>query len=137
MITQQVTEEGTLWFFTADDSEKAHDIEAEHAVCVCYADPKEDRYVSVSGNATVVRDGDKLQEMWDAELTRFFPKGLDDPHLALLCVRIETAEYWDATSGKMRSFHEDGKSEGDDQDGENDGGGERTRVDIRAAPSSG
>jgi hypothetical protein len=34
-------------------------------------------------------------------LKAWFPDGLGDPDLALLRVRVEKAEYWDAPSSKM------------------------------------
>jgi hypothetical protein len=36
----------------------------------------------------------------------YFPLGLDDPHLALLRVRIESAEYWEIASTKMVKVYE-------------------------------
>lgn len=137
MITEDVTEDGELWFFTSDDSGKAQDIAAEHGVNVCYADPKSDRYVSVSGNGTLVHDAEKLHDKWDPALTRFFPQGLDDPHLALLCVRIEYAEFWDKTLGRMRPVHHRTSEADVAQADVTNARGEHTRVDIRATPSSG
>jgi general stress protein 26 len=34
-------------------------------------------------------------------LKAWFPEGLDDPHLCLLKVSVEQAEYWDAPSSKL------------------------------------
>jgi len=131
MATQSATDDGLLWFFTSDDSGKAHDLEEEHAVNVSYADPVRNRYVSVTGNATLVRDSDKFHEFWRPEIEQFFPGGIDDPHLALLCVRIETAEYWDVSAGAMVSLGS-GKN-----DRTKSPQSEHTRVDIRATPASG
>jgi general stress protein 26 len=131
MATQAVDEDGLLWFFAAEDSGKARDLAEEHAVNVSYADPARNRYVSVSGNASVVHDSDKIHELWKSSLEAFFPRGLDDPQLALLCVRIETAEYWDASAGNMVSVASE------EADGANSPATEHTRVDIRATPSSG
>jgi general stress protein 26 len=51
---------------------------------------------SVSGTATLSRDREKMRQMWTKWVEVFFPKGLDDPDLALLRVDVEKAEYWDA-----------------------------------------
>lgn len=135
MYTQEMREEGELWFFMSDDSGKARDLADEAGVNVSYADPMHDRYVSVSGNASLVHDAEKVHELWKPELARFFPRGLDDPHLALLCVRIETAEYWDASTSRMLPLHDlPGTNRGA---GGTEGGGEHQRIDIRAAPTSG
>lgn len=134
MVTRETEHEGELWFFLSDDSDKARDLAEEQGVNVSYADPAKNRYVSVSGNATIVHDTEKFHELWKPDLQSFFPKGLDDPHLALMCVRIETAEYWDATAGRMVSLTE---QPGTDRGGTARPAGEHTRVDIRATPASG
>ena len=101
MYTQQVEFDGELWFFTADDSGKVEEISREHQVNLSYAEPKDSRYVSVSGVAELVKDRSKIEELWSPMLKAWFEDGLDDPHLALLRVRVTEAEYWDDTSSKM------------------------------------
>lgn len=48
-----------------------------------------------------MRDKAKAEELWNPILKAWFPKGLEDPELALLKVEIGKAEYWDLPSGKM------------------------------------
>lgn len=96
--------DGALWFFTSDDSGKANDIAHRDQVNVSLSEPKNERYVSISGTAHVVRDRAKAREMWTPLLKGWFPEGVDDPRLALLKVDIEHAEYWDAKSSKMLVF---------------------------------
>jgi hypothetical protein len=38
----------------------------------------------------------KAKELWDPNYQTWFPAGPTDPHLALIRVRVERAEYWDA-----------------------------------------
>lgn len=101
MATQQVEFDGDLWFFTRASSPKVDEIEQEHNVNVSYAAPDKQRYVSVSGRARLVRDKNKIKELWSPELKAWFPEGLDDPDLALLKVTAEQAEYWDSTSSTV------------------------------------
>lgn len=93
--------EGDLWFFTADDSAKSDEIIEDNHVCVTYADPERQKYVSVSGVARLVRDKARAEELWNPAVKAWFPAGIDDPHLALLRVRMVTVEYWDSPSSKM------------------------------------
>ena len=148
MWTQEMREEGELWFFASDDSEIAHDLSEEHAVNVSYAEPERDRYVSVTGLATLVKDRKKIEEFWDDSLTRYFRKGLSDPHLTLMCVRIESAEYWDAEMSKMLPLrqrknqrHADAAKKSNDSSDARREGDEgtdgHTKIDIRAVPTSG
>ena len=105
MATQNpVFENGEVWFFTADDSPKTAEIAGEHEVNLAYAEPKDQRYVSLSGTASLVRDPDRAKRMWNADVKPWFPGGLDDPHLCLLRVRVHGAEFWDAPGGRMASL---------------------------------
>ena len=134
MATVAFEDEGTIWFFTADDSAMAHDLEEEHAVNISYADPRKHRYVSVTGNASIVHDADRAKELWKPALKAYFPRGLDDEHVALMSVRIESAEFWDAPSSKMVRFFSSSKIHRASDDAER---GEHTKVDVRATPASG
>lgn len=94
--TVEVDREGRLWFFTQASSPKSAQIEAhDHQVNLSYADPRDEDFASISGTARVVRDREKMRMLWSSGLERWFPRGLDDPDLALLEVRIDKAEYWD------------------------------------------
>ena len=101
MATQEVAIDGDLWFFTQVDSPKADEVRRDAHVNVAFADPSAHRYVSVSGTAHVVRDAAKAKELWSPAYKLWFPKGLEDPSLALLRVVIDQAEYWDAPSSAM------------------------------------
>lgn len=101
MATQQVEFDGDLWFFTQESAPKVDEVERDDRVNVSYAAPDENRWVSVSGTAKVVRDRAKAEELWQPLLKAWFPQGLDDPEVALLKVTVEQAEYWDISSSKM------------------------------------
>lgn len=101
MATQKTPFDGDLWFFTAASSLKVDELQDHRQVNLNYADPKGNRYVSVSGTASVFRDRAKEEELWSPIYKAWFPKGLDDPDLLLLRVAVDEAEYWDAPSSKM------------------------------------
>lgn len=101
MATQQTDFNGELWFFTDSDSGKVYEIGRENHVNVSYADSGDNRYVSVSGKASVVRDREKIKELWSPIHKAWFPNGPDDPKLTLVRVDVEQAEYWDGPSSKM------------------------------------
>lgn len=101
MATQDMAFDGTLWFFTLEDSPKVGEVQQNRQVNLSYAKPDDELYVSISGTAQVVRDQQKIKELWKPLLKAWFPKGQDDPELALLKVDVRQAEYWDAPSSKM------------------------------------
>jgi general stress protein 26 len=101
MWTQNTDFNGELWFFTHDAAPKVGEVQDDHHVNLSYADSTRDRYVSVSGTGILVRDRAKIHELWDPSLKAWFPKGVDDPDIALLCVRVEKAEYWDTPNKHM------------------------------------
>lgn len=51
--------------------------------------------------AEVVRDRQKIDNLWKPFLKAWFPNGKDDPELALLKVEAEQAEYWDSSSSAV------------------------------------
>jgi general stress protein 26 len=101
MATQTTDFDGELWFFTQASSPKVGEVQREEQVNVAFAEPEKQHYVSLSGRARIVRDRKKAEELWSPVLKAWFPKGLDDPDLALLRVMVDKAEYWDAPSSTM------------------------------------
>jgi len=93
--------DGDIWFFTNASSHKVSEIEKLPKVNVSFADPDNQRYVSVSGTAQLVRDRAKIDELWRPEFKIWFPKGKDDPEVALLRIALEKAEYWDSPSSTI------------------------------------
>ncbi len=96
-----IDENGDIWFFTSASSLKVSEIEKLPKVNVSFADPDNQRYVSVSGTAQLVRDRAKIDELWRPEFKIWFPKGKEDPEVALLRVSLEKAEYWDSPSSTI------------------------------------
>jgi general stress protein 26 len=101
MSTQKFELDGDIWFFTSDQTHKVDEIEKDNRVNVAYSEPKDNVYISVSGRARLVKDKAKIEELWNPILKAWFPKGLDDPTLALLQISVEEAEYWDSPNSKI------------------------------------
>ena len=59
MTTQNtgLDEDASLWFFMSRGSEAVTDLASDAVVNISYADPGDDRYVSISANAVVVDNG--------------------------------------------------------------------------------
>ena len=100
MVAAQKDFDGSLWFYTRASSHKVDEAK-DQRVGVTYAEPAKQEYVSLSGHARLVRDKAAITEHWQESLRAWFPKGTDDPDIALLRVEITEAEYWDAPNSKM------------------------------------
>ena len=101
MYNQEADEAGDLWFFTQIQSGKTGEIVQDQHVNLGYCDPGKQHYVSVSGKAEIVRDKGRIQDKWSEGMRAWFPKGTDDPQIALIRVHPERGEYWDSPSSTL------------------------------------
>ena len=101
MATLKAPFEGDLWFFTRATAPKTDEIRDNDHVNVSFSDGDDNRYLSISGTASLVRDKDRLEQLWSGRLKNWFPGGKKDADLALLRVRVDRADYWDAKTAAM------------------------------------
>ena len=90
----EVEFDGDVWFFSASDTRKVSEIEAEPGVQLSYADIEHFRFVSMSGEAEIVRDTEKKRELWVEELERWFQDGPDSEDILLIKVTPSVVTYW-------------------------------------------
>jgi general stress protein 26 len=101
MMVQDKNFDGRLWFLTRSNSEKVDEIEQDQHVALTFADPSESKYLTLKGRASVNQDRAKIDELWNSMYTTWFPKGKDDPEIAVLRVDVSEAVYWEASSSKL------------------------------------
>ena len=101
MAASDSTFDGTLYFLTDIQSGKTHDLVEDPETIVTFSDPAKNRYVALRGHGTISQDHAAIKDHWTPAARAWFPKGQDDPSIALIKVEIEDAEYWDAPSGRM------------------------------------
>ena len=90
----EVEFDGDVWFFSAADSRKVGEIEAEPRVELSYADTEQFRFISMSGDAEIVRDTAKKQALWIEELRRWFQDGPESDDVVLIKVVPTVVAYW-------------------------------------------
>lgn len=114
MVTMSLTNpgsfDGTLWFFTKEDTVKTNDIKSGREVLLTYAHPGSQKYISISGIASIEKNKSKMKELWNSSMETWFPEGLSDPELALIKVDVEAADLWDSPPGKVIRLIEKAKS---------------------------
>ncbi len=101
MSTQKLEFNGDLLFLTNEDTHKVDEINKNDHVNVAYSQPDDNTFISVCGRAEISKDKAKIEELWNPIMKAWFPKGLDDPQLCLLTVKVDEAEYWDSSSSTL------------------------------------
>ncbi len=104
MSTQQVDDNGTLWFFSNRDSIKNLQIEDNSTVYLMYSDTGKNQYLSLSGQASITTDRSKIEALWNPVAKAWFEEGKNDPELTLIAVKPVDGHYWDTKNGKLISF---------------------------------
>lgn len=91
---------GILYFFVSKSTEVGQRLRSDGNVNVSYADPRNDVWVSVSGQAVVSEDRAAIEALFNPMAKAWFPGGPADPDLELVEVHIRHAEYWDVKESK-------------------------------------
>lgn len=112
MAIQETEFDGDLWFIFSEDSPKAQQIRDESEVNVSFE--SKHTWVSLSGRGRIVHDRAKLEKNWSTSVDAWFPDGIDTPGVALLKVEAESAQYWEAKSGPVKTAFELLKARGSD-----------------------
>lgn len=101
MSTQKTEFDGSVYFFTYDDTDKVRHLRNNPRVNLAYSAPDQQTYVSLKGRAEISKDRQKMEELWSPELKAWFPDGLETPGIALIKVKVDSAEYWDSSSSMI------------------------------------
>ena len=90
----EVEFDGDIWFFSAADTRKVAEIEAEPSVQVTFTDMKRYCFIAVHGEAKIVRSVAKKRALWLEELERWFDEGPESEEIVLIRVEARAVEYW-------------------------------------------
>jgi general stress protein 26 len=88
-------EENAIYFLTDSHHHKDDDIARYPKVCLSFADPGDQKYVSIAGDAVVSRDRAKVHELWSTPAKAWW-NSPDDPDIRILKVTPHDAQYWDS-----------------------------------------
>ena len=98
----QQRKQGTadLWFVTSSETHKLDELEAQPEVNLAFYNSKSREWVSVSGAATVMRNRDRIRELYKPDWKIWFGDeggerngGPNDPRIMLIFVEAHTVEY--------------------------------------------
>lgn len=104
MATQKVDNGGNLWFLSGASSHKNQHIQRDARVQLFYSHKTGAEFLSVYGEATIYKDRQKIEEIWNNIAKAWFKGGKDDPDLTVIKVKPQYAYYWDTKSNKVISL---------------------------------
>jgi general stress protein 26 len=104
MYTQETEFDGNIWFATSKSSSLVADLQHASSVQVNYANPESQRFVVITGEASLVDDQAQKDKLWNAALKPWFSGGPTDPDLTLVKIESHRADYWDSPIAPVRWF---------------------------------
>jgi len=104
MTVQEVSDEGHILFLSDATSDQNQKILADSRVQLMFSKVSESEFMSVYGRATISKNREKIDKIWDPLAKAWFPKGKNDPNLTIIEVFPEDAYYWDTKDGKIVSM---------------------------------
>jgi len=106
MTIIQDTFEGKLYFFTNVKAEQELRFDEQSGVSVVFSDIKSHSYITLNGTAKLIKDTHLIDQFWSFMTSVWFPKGKDDPDIALIEIDISCGEFWDNDKGSFSSMVE-------------------------------
>lgn len=97
---REVDYDGDSWFFVDQDTRTFRDILRDPKVTLSVQGAKglfgkPPLFLSIEGEAEIIRDRNTFAEHWVSDLERWWPEGMDTPGLALLKIHARRIHYWD------------------------------------------
>lgn len=89
------------WFFSDEFFGKTNEITLHPLVCLSYSNFITQTYLSITGEAHLIYDPQKMYTLWEPSLKKWFPESLSTPNLLLLKIIIEEFEVWDKDPNKI------------------------------------
>ena len=104
MTAIKVCDQGNIWFFSEKSSDKNQAIDADKNVQLFFSHPAKSSYMVVNGEAAIIFDKTKIEELWTPVAKIWFKEGKDDPNISIIKVTPTTAYYWDTEGNRMINF---------------------------------
>lgn len=95
---RQVDYNGDSYFFTHEHCSAATEIEADSQVNLSYIHPGANDgksiYISITGDASLIRDKDEIKNHWVKDIETWFKDGIDTPGLVMIHVKARFIKHW-------------------------------------------
>ena len=104
MSTQEVDENGSIWFLFSSESDTFEHLQHDSEVCLLYSNPSDYSFLSIHADTEVSQNPEKIEKYWNSMVEGWFEKGKEDPRIRVLEVKPHDAHYWDTKSNKLVTF---------------------------------
>ena len=91
-----------IYFLIDAQSRIEDDISADNSVCLAFAGPESQKYVSITGAAHIVNDGDELDELWSVA-ERAWWDTRSDANMRVVRVVPTDIEYWEGNAAGVHA----------------------------------
>ncbi len=102
MAVAELQADADAYFVTSVDSPKVAEIGANSNITLTFQ--SSNQYATVSGHAEVVRDRTLIERLYKEDWKIWFPKGKEDPSIAMIKFTAQDAEYWDNAGAQGLKF---------------------------------
>ena len=96
MAARAEIEHNAIYFLTDASAPKDREIKHNASVCLAFAEPKSNFWVSVTGSAEVLADKEIAARIWSPADKAYF-KDASDPRIRVIRVTPESGEYWEGS----------------------------------------
>jgi general stress protein 26 len=104
MTALKVCDQGNIWFFSEKNSDKNKAIATDKEVQLFFSHPGKSSYLVVNGEAAIILDKAKIDELWTPTAKIWFKEGKNDPNISVIKVTPNNAYYWDTDGNRMINF---------------------------------
>lgn len=101
MSVQKIDSSGNLWFLSASDSHKNHEIALNPAVRLYFQGSAHSDFLLLEGTASVTTERGIIDELWEPVLKTWFTEGPEDSRITAIKVEPVKGYYWDTKHGNF------------------------------------
>jgi general stress protein 26 len=94
MLARPEVDDNAIYFLTDADTPKDHEITHDSHICLAFADPRGQRFVSVTGTAEVYANSAMAERVWSAADKAFW-KDHYDPRIRVIRVTPDQGQFWE------------------------------------------
>ena len=101
MSAIKICDQANIQFFSERDNGENNAIALDKNVQLFFLHPAKGIYLVVHGEAEIILDKSKIEELWTPVAKIWFKEGKDDPTISIIKVKPLNARYWDTDGNQM------------------------------------